>query len=479
MRQILSWAFSILFHVFVALALFQTVQLEPFDLREIMEVDLTQVEPPEPIMEMPTPPAVDPEQALAEPEAPAATAPLPQDKTIVMADEPPVLAPPVEAEPEPVPELDVVEISPVKTGEPERPKDNRIMVRKDDFIVHRGHEARFGRSMMADYYSYSSKEFSGQFRTRDDRVITIIDARNTKYGRFLLYDSKNKTLRRLKQFLGKYVYTIGPSVYEDEPVVGTVTFLAMNDRIERFILTTDDDRLAHYPRKVHVREDEVTFEGEDGEKLYGYTTLPPSGDGHAGIVLIHGSQCVDPDMIKGFTRALSMNDLASLSFMPRGCDREDPVAASGENYGSDVSAALRYMTNRPQMDGGKVGLWGNGQGVPSAIRIAAAADNPARFLVCLIDDTLDINSMPDDETLSRLALPSLWLVTGRNVGKWKPLIARLEGLRDTENRPVTIVLAPLKASQDVLDAQGELSGWVEQVSENHARLATSWVQTIR
>ena len=223
-RNFLSWFLSILLHAVLILALVQTVHLAPLELKEIMEVDLTEMEIPDKVAPLPVPQEVPP----IEPDAPAVAAPLPMDKTVVFDDSPPEIVPQAESipEPEPEPAPDIVEISPVKTKEPvEEAKPDRIMVRKGDFIASRGHEARFGRTLMGDYYSYSAKEFSGQFKTADDRVVTIIDARNTKYGRFLIYDSKNKTLRRLKQF-GKYVYTIGPSIHADEPIFGSVTFLA-------------------------------------------------------------------------------------------------------------------------------------------------------------------------------------------------------------------------------------------------------------
>ena len=165
MRNALSWLLSILLHIAVAVFLLHSVQLEPLFLEKIMEVDLTQVEEPEPIVPMPEPePISDPvpmEQSAVEntEELPAA-APLPMDKTVVLDDAPPLPPEPeplVEAEPEP----EAVEISTQKTLPPEEElaedgKPKKIVIRKD-ITVHRGHEARFGRAMMGDYFSYSSR----------------------------------------------------------------------------------------------------------------------------------------------------------------------------------------------------------------------------------------------------------------------------------------------------------------------------------
>ncbi len=477
MRQSLSLILSILVHATLLGVLFQTVHLAPLELEDVLEVDLSEMKMPEPVASVPLPvekPAPEPVKAKTQ----AVSAPLPQDKTVVLADSPPVVAPPAEPVPAPEPEPEVIKISPVKKEEPKQDvKPDKIMVRKGDFVASRGHEARFGRSLMADYYSYSATEFSGQFKTKDDRVISIIDARNTKYGRFLIYDSKNKTLRRLKEF-GKYVYTIGPSVYADEPVTGSVTFLAKNDRIERFILTTDDDRIAHYPIKVHVREDDVAFPGKGGD-LEGHTSLPPYGENHAGVVFVHGNRCEEASLVQGFTRALSMYNLASLSFSPRGCNSEKASPGTLVELAQDALAGLKYLAERPQIDKGRIGIWGNGQGAIAALK---AADTQGLvqpgFMVCLLDDSLEVKAMPDRTELTRLTLPVLWLVTGRDTAKWRPFVTVLEGLRDNGRNPFSIVIAPLKGSRDVLDAKGDQSALVEQVAEDHARLAASWIENL-
>ncbi|MBG0790385.1 MAG: hypothetical protein H0S80_07810 [Desulfovibrionaceae bacterium] len=483
MRQALSWILSILFHVAVALLLMHSVHLEPLFPEKLLEVDLTQVEEPEEVIQPMPEPVSEPlpmEQPVVESaeDLPAA-APLPMDKTVVLDDAPP---PPPEPEPEPAaePEPEAVEISPTKTLPPEEEpaedgKPKKIVVRKD-FTVHRGHEARFGRTMMGDYFSYSSREFSGHFKTKDNRTISIIDARNTQYGRFLIYDSKNKTLRRLKQAFGKYVYTIGPSLYADEPVQGSVTFLAKNDRIERFILVTDDDRIAHYPRKVHVREEDVSFPGPAGE-IGGFLTRPPYGEGHPGVVVIYGTACADQGMVQGFTRALSMYNLATLSFVPRGCGGEDPQPAAEADLVADAAAARDHMAGLPRLDAAKVGIWGNGPGVPAAVRTAAKAHSP--FLVCQLSDSLDPASVPGRKTLAALDIPVFWLITGKDTGRWKPLIAILESLRDNDGKTFSIVVAPARPSKEVLSAQGEQSAWVEQVADDHASLAASWIGALK
>ncbi|WP_419786041.1 hypothetical protein [Pseudodesulfovibrio sp.] len=483
-----SWLLAYYVHLLLAAVLIWYVQPKPLLIEPLLKVDLTMMEEPESVIVMP-PPAPPPpppecEQVPAPPEAPAEAAPLPMDKTLVLTEKEPAGAPaaPEIEEPEPA-EPDVETISPVKVPVelPEKERDkgedkgDRIDVRKGDIIVHRGHEARFGRTMMADYFSYSASEFSGQFTTRDNRTVTIIDARNTEYGRFLIYDSKNKTLRRLKEF-SKYVYTIGPSLEADEPVIGVVTFLAKNDRIERFVLTTDDDRFAHYPTKIHVREDNVTFAAPAGE-LKGTTTLPPDGSGHFGVVFLPGA-CIAPGMVQGVTRSLASRGLASLFMQTRGCNDGETLAAQ-DILAEDAAAGLRFLSDTPRLKDGRIGLWGNGPGAPVAL--AAVDKNGARpdFLVCLLNDEISPAALPGPKRLRRLNMPVLWIITGQKTREWRPFITMLEKLRDQAKRPFTIVISPRAGSREINNAKSDLSHWVEQVAEDHAKLATSWIKSLK
>lgn len=484
----LSWLLSTILHAALLVLFVYSVQLTPMFEPKILELDLAHIEPKPEITPLPKPPSAPvPEPEPVPQPLPQAPAALPLDKTVVLDDAPP---PPVakperktepepEPAPEPEPEPEAVPIEGEVEEEPEKPKVgtdlDKANVRRDHLTVHRGHEARFGRTLLADYYSYSSSEFSGQFTTREeDRTISIIDARDTEYGRFLIYDSKNKTLRRMKSF-NKYVYTIGPSLYEDEPVTGTVTFLAKNDRIERFILVTDDDRIAHYPRKVHVREEDTTFPS-GGFDIPCTTTLPPEGSRHTGLVFVHGDNCLEPGLIRGFTRALSARKLASLSFMPRGCANAPAAPGNDADLTKDSRAALRYFRKQAQVT--HAGFWGNGPGAPTVLRAASGMTEPPAFVICELNDDVTPADMPGRNRLKAIDAPSLFIVTGSRTDTWSGYVATLESLRDSTGKPFSIIMAPLQASTDVSAARGDDSALVEQVTSDHAGLAASWIESV-
>jgi len=499
MARSLSWIISILLHTVFAVVLSYGVHYPDLPLEKLMEVELTRVLPQEDIVvvktPLPPPPSPVQEQKQAS-DSPQVAQALPENETIVLDDAPPPpLTPPsqsIPVEPEqPQAAPDFEPISPVKVAEDEKLQPqvsqpvadapsvedavNRIDVRKGDTIVHRGHEARFGRALMADYYSYSSTEFSGQFKTQDDRTITIIDARDTEYGRFLIYDSKHKTLRRLKEF-GKYVYTIGPSVYADEPIIGTVTFLAKNDRIERFILTSDDDRMAHYPRKVHIREQEVQLPTNHGIRT-AYVSMPPYGDGQPGVVLVQGNRCVQPGLVQGVTRALSSNNLCALSFQPRQCTGDVERKDTDAEIVEDIRAAVAHFPSLARVDTSRVGLWGHGQGVPLAIRAvrAGGALQPA-FLVCMLNENVNVDEMPTKAVLNELSMPVMWFFSGSEVGRWNDFVDTLEALRDSVGKEFTIVMAPMRKKGKAAEVLGSNAAWVENVAEDHIRVVASWIK---
>lgn len=513
MKRTACWLLSIILHVTCLTVLLQTAHMESPESREIMEVVLTEhpVEAPKSALSAPPPvkppPRPEtPEPEIVEPESRSEPAPLPMDETIVLDDAPPPSpsgpkaadsgpspapsdsASPVKAQPKPVSKViniktllqaqrDSQPSMPAKTvKKAESKKQGRINIREDDVLAHRGADARFGRVMLSDYYSYEATQFSGRFSARDGRVITIIDARNTRYGRFLIYDSKHKTLRRLKE-TGRYIFTIGPSLYEDEPVVGSLIFAAKNDRIERFVLVTDDDRVAHFPHKIHVREEEQTISARHGE-LDVEISLPPAGDDFPGVVFSQGNQCMDRGLVRGFTRALSSQGIGALICNVQGCDADTPKPGAGFRMATDIRAAWRYLADQPETRSDQVGLWGNGQGVPCAITAATEEGkrSPA-FVICLLNDSLTPGQLPARHMIASMDMPVLWLITGRDTERWKDVINTLEKLRDESGKRFTIVLAPYRGSGEITKARSDASFIMEQVADEHARLAISWIRS--
>ena len=490
--RFLSISLSLLLHLALFLGMMQTVWLAPLDIPDIINVELMNTNQPaqEELLELPVQPEF---EAPPVPVPPAELAlPIPGPPPPVQSAQAENLPPAPADLPESVqlPEPETAspaakEISPTKTLPPACPvepaKDEVIqqhIIRQNDQTVHRGHEARMGRTLFADYYSYSSTEFSGQFTVKD-RTVSIIDARKTKYGRFLIYDSKTGTLRRMKEY-AKYIYTIGPSLYEDEPVIGSVTFLAKDDRIERFILYMKGET-GLFPLKVHVRESEESVNSYGGTKVDTLTTLPPEGKGHPGVILIHGKDCVPQAMVQGFSRALGMNNVASMLFTPRGCGENDAHSSTGSihDLARDSGKTLISLAKNPAVDANRVGLWGNGPGVPLTLLALKKGTVPqARFVVMVLNDTLDPNDELDLAPLVQSGLPSLWIITGQNRHQWDPLVSRLQQLQKSGSN-LKILVSPTIQGTESNQAGSLETVWVNQVTQGIADPASLWIHSLK
>lgn len=84
-----------------------------------------------------------------------------------------------------------------------------------------GNEVRLSlRSLRAA--EFGIKDFVGRYHVQgEDQVIEVQKLEN---GRLLFIDHKTG-MRRVLQKKGKFIYTYGPSIDEDEPVAGSLTFL--------------------------------------------------------------------------------------------------------------------------------------------------------------------------------------------------------------------------------------------------------------
>lgn len=462
----LSWLFSFVVHVAAVLLLAGTVNYTlPTDDQKIINVELTEPEPapvPQPLPK----PSGSPESSVRQPCPPEQQAPaLPMDKTVVLTKRDISPAPSTGPEPEPasepVPEIAAKPISPKALAEAEVGEAD-YHVRMDG-VAHRGAEARFGRMMFADYYSYSPDEFAGQFRVEGDRVVTIIDARSTKYGRFLIYDSKLGYLRRLKKF-NKYIYTIGPSLEEDKPVTGSVTFLAKDDRIERFIYLPDGEK-GLFPSKIHFREEKKHF-SVAGEQLDAIVTLPPAQGKYAGVVLVHGSDCIPPAMVQGAVRALGMHGTAIIAFSPRGCGSD--TGGQATHLVQDAAAALASLRKHKEVNSRRVGVLGIGKGSVEAVAVANAGG--ADFLICMPGEG-GSEVRPNMGAVASVKVPSLWIVSSKK--QWRSFVKGLEQVRDVQKRPVTVVVDDLEKQAGI--GTGGESALVKAVSTGHAGLAASWI----
>ncbi|MEN8145422.1 MAG: alpha/beta fold hydrolase [Gemmatimonadota bacterium] len=137
---------------------------------------------------------------------------------------------------------------------------------------------------------------------------------------------------------------------------------------------------------------EVEFDNvAAGIRLAGTLTLPATGRGLPGVILISGSGPQDRDeTVFGHRPFLVLADhltrsgIAVLRFDDRGVGRSsgDFSAATTEDFASDVEAALDYLAGRPEVNAAAIGLIGHSEGGLVAPMVAAESERVA-FVVLL------------------------------------------------------------------------------------------------
>lgn len=279
-----------------------------------------------------------------------------------------------------------------------------------DYLKH-GSESRFGHVL--GYYTYTIEQYVGQYTYEDGESVTIIDARDTPYGRLLFYDSRTGIFRDLKQF-GRYIYSYGPAFGQDEPVVGSLVFLANGDDISRILWMHGGKEAARFPNKIFFAEKDVTF-SRGATDLAGSLILPPGEGPFPAVVWLTGSTCGPRKVSEGLARQLAGQNVAVLLFDPCGCGKSEGEAGGDRDLAKDAMAAVRFLRKQTKIDPRRVGLFARDNGVAAALEAAAVTgrDAPA-FLVAAVSSQ---DATPRPATLSadalrRMAVPSLWLYAG-------------------------------------------------------------------
>ena len=279
-----------------------------------------------------------------------------------------------------------------------------------DYLKH-GSESRFGHVL--GYYTYTIEQYVGQYTYGDGDSVTIIDARDTPYKRLLFYDSRTGIFRDLKQF-GRYIYSYGPAFGQDEPVIGSLVFLANGDDISRILWMHGGKEAAQFPNKIFFAEKEVTF-SRGATDFQGSLIVPPGEGPFPAVVWVAGSACAPLKVSEGLARQLAGQNVAVLLFHPRGCGGSEGEAGSDKDLARDALAAVNFLRKQPKIDPRRVGLFARDSGVDAALEAAAETgrDAPA-FLVAAVSSQ-DATPRPvtlSDAALRRMAVPSLWLYAG-------------------------------------------------------------------
>jgi pimeloyl-ACP methyl ester carboxylesterase len=137
--------------------------------------------------------------------------------------------------------------------------------------------------------------------------------------------------------------------------------------------------------------EEVEIKVGESHVLSGTLTVPEGKGPFPGVILVSGSGPQDRDeALLGHKPFLVLADhltrsgVAVLRYDDRGVGKSTGnfAKATSDDFGVDALAALEFLSRRPEIDAGKVGIVGHSEGGLIASMVAATSDLP-RFIVLL------------------------------------------------------------------------------------------------
>jgi dipeptidyl aminopeptidase/acylaminoacyl peptidase len=256
---------------------------------------------------------------------------------------------------------------------------------------------------------------------------------------------------------------------------------------------------AAFPESALVEPQPVIFSASDGMRIHGQLFLPPgvkAGERRPGLLFFHGGS--HRQMLLGwhyigyYNNAYAMNQyLAARGYVVLSVNyrsgtgygmafREAPAqGATGASEFNDVLGAGLYLRSRPDVDPGRIGLWGGSYGgFLTALGLARASNLFAagvdfhgvhNWNVGIRTFTPSYNPKPDEERLAFESSPMAWL------DGWKSPVLVIHG---DDDRNVSF-----RETVDLVEALRERHVEVEQLilpDEIHGFLRTaSWLAAYR
>jgi hypothetical protein len=156
-------------------------------------------------------------------------------------------------------------------------------------------------------------------------------------------------------------------------------------------------------RRVPLVERELTV--QSGEvRLAGTLVLPPGPGPHAALVMVSGSGPETRRIPRQVGDLLAYHGVAVLVMDKRGTGGSGGSwnGLSHADWADDVEAQLDSLRAQPEIDPGRIGLWGNSEG-GYVVPVVAARRPDVRFLVCRVCAALPHGEViPDIEAGSRV-----------------------------------------------------------------------------
>lgn len=121
-----------------------------------------------------------------------------------------------------------------------------------------------------------------------------------------------------------------------------------------------------------------------GDRCTAWLTLPSTPGPHPAVVLVHGLGATRDMMLPQYEQHFAAAGIAALSFDYRftGASGGQPRQhISIPEQCRDVVAAIGFLRRHPQVDAGRIGLWGTSLGGMNVVRVAGSRNDIAAAVV--------------------------------------------------------------------------------------------------
>ena len=132
-----------------------------------------------------------------------------------------------------------------------------------------------------------------------------------------------------------------------------------------------------------IPTEQVDFRSR-GTRCAAWLTLPAGPGPHPAVVLVHGLGATHEMMLAQYEQHFAAAGIATLAFDYRNTGASDGQPRqhiSTREQCHDVAAALDHLKSTPEIDQGRIALWGTSLGGMNVVRVAAARDDVAVAVV--------------------------------------------------------------------------------------------------
>lgn len=139
-----------------------------------------------------------------------------------------------------------------------------------------------------------------------------------------------------------------------------------------------------------------------------WLTLPEGAGPHPAVVLVHGGGATHEMMLGQYESWFARAGLAVVAFDFRHLGEsggEPRQLVDQRRYAEDVDAALAFARSRPELDSGRIALWGTSFGASHVLAAAARHDLRAAVVQCPVFSGRAIVSRAGVGHLLRFTLP--------------------------------------------------------------------------